>query len=210
MKFATALGLATAAAPFVAARKVNNLYADSLVKVRDVDTELDERGVAIINGGISGKGRIVGAAAAEVIIIWANPGNGARTTTINEQVTVTKTVTAGSDQRVTELPGNAGTTTIAAGQTATVPAKGATHTVKVGGPGGLTYQPDQLNNVPMGDMVVFEFLSQNHTVTQSPFDTPCKKMDGGMDSGFQANPNNTVSPPPQVAMQVMTSKPLCK
>ena len=210
MKFTTALGLATAAVPLVAARKVNNLYADSIVKVRDVETELDERGVTIINSfqGQS-RGRVVNGVA-EVIVIWANPGNGRATETINQQVTVTKTVTAGSAAQVTELPGNGGTTTIEAGMTATIPAKGATHTVKVGGPGGLTYQPDQLNNVPMGDTVIFEFLSQNHTVTQSPFDTPCKKLEGGMDSGFQANPNNTVSPPPQVAMQVMSTTPLCK
>lgn len=58
-------------------------------------------------------------------------------------------------------------------------------------------------------MVIFEFLSQNHTVTQSPFDTPCKKLADGMDSGFIANPNNTVVPAPQMAMQVTTDKPLC-
>ncbi|TQS31716.1 hypothetical protein Golomagni_07996, partial [Golovinomyces magnicellulatus] len=69
------------------------------------------------------------------------------------------------------------------------------------------YQPDQLN-VPVGDTIVFEFLSMNHTVTQSSFKEPCKPLAGGMDSGFQANPNNTVSPPPQVAMQVMVDTPL--
>ncbi|KAH7149860.1 putative serine-threonine rich protein [Dactylonectria estremocensis] len=136
------------------------------------------------DGGSKHKG-----SAANVIIIWVNNGNGAETSTVNEKVTVTETVTAG-------------------GQVVETPAAAASHTVTVGGPGGLIYQPDQLNNVPVGDTVVFEFLSQNHTVSQSAFDTPCDLLEGGMDSGFMANPNNTVSPPPQVAMQVMVETPL--
>jgi hypothetical protein len=32
----------------------------------------------------------------------------------------------------------------------------------------------------------------------------------GMDSGFMGNPNNTINPPPQVAMQVTSQGPLCK
>ncbi|CCT74035.1 uncharacterized protein FFB20_01135 [Fusarium fujikuroi] len=125
----------------------------------------------------------------EIIIIWANPGAGAETTTINEKVTVTETVTKG-------------------GEAVATPAAPQQHTVTVGGPGGLVYQPEQLDNIPIGDTVVFEFLSQNHTVSQSGFDKPCALLDGGMDSGFMPNPNNTVSPPPQVAMQVMVDTPL--
>ena len=155
------------------------------------------------NGGNGGKNRNNNAASkTEIIIIWANPGNGAETTTLHEKVTVTQTVTA--------PPGGATKVAGGDGQTATAPAPGASHTVTVGGPSGLVYTPDQLNNVPVGDFVVFELLSQNHTVTQSPFDTPCDALADGMDTGFMANPNNTVSPPPQVAMQVMTDKPLCK
>lgn len=59
-------------------------------------------------------------------------------------------------------------------------------------------------------MVVFTFLSNNHTATQSAFATPCDPLAGGMDSGFVPNVNNTVSPPPQVAMQVTVATPLCK
>ncbi|KAM0376784.1 hypothetical protein HYE67_002708 [Fusarium culmorum] len=125
----------------------------------------------------------------EIIIIWQNPGAGAETTTIAEKVTVTETVTKG-------------------GEVATQPAAAASHTVTVGGPGGLVYSPEELHDIPIGDTVVFEFLSQNHTVSQSGFETPCDLMTGGMDSGFMANPNNTVSPPPQVAMQVMVDTPL--
>lgn len=150
------------------------------------------------------KALIVPGGGKEIIIIWANPGAGAATTTINKQVTVTQTVTVGSN------PTNIAGTNLNPGQTATlVQPPGASHTVKVGGPGGLAFQPQQLN-VPVGDTIIFEFLSQNHTVTQSGFKTPCKKIDNGMDTGFVANPNNTVSPPPQVAMQVTVNTPLCK
>ena len=59
-------------------------------------------------------------------------------------------------------------------------------------------------------MVIFTFMSTNHTATQSTFDKPCDPMEGGMDTGFQPNPDNSINPPPQVAMQVMVETPLCK
>jgi len=59
-------------------------------------------------------------------------------------------------------------------------------------------------------MVIFTFEQQNHTVTQASFNTPCEKLEGGMSSGFMANINNTISPAPQLAMQVTVSTPLCK
>jgi plastocyanin len=71
------------------------------------------------------------------------------------------------------------------------------------------YTPSTID-AAVGDMVVFTFESKNHTATQSAFDTPCEKLAGGMDSGFQPNLNDTVNPPPQVAMQVMVTTPLCK
>lgn len=59
-------------------------------------------------------------------------------------------------------------------------------------------------------MVVFTFQSNNHTATQSTFDTPCDPLAGGMDSGFMPNPMDSINPAPQVAMQVMVTTPLCK
>lgn len=59
-------------------------------------------------------------------------------------------------------------------------------------------------------MVIFEFMSANHTVTQSAFAEPCKALAGGMDSGFMSNPNNSVVPAPQMAMQVTVATPICK
>ena len=79
----------------------------------------------------------------------------------------------------------------------------------VGGSAGLLYSPDTLE-ANIGDMVIFTFLSQNHTATQSAFTTPCEALAGGIDSGFMPNPNGTVSPPPQMAMQVTVGTPICK
>jgi len=58
--------------------------------------------------------------------------------------------------------------------------------------------------------VIFTFMSQNHTATQSAFATPCEALAGGMDTGFVANINNSVVPAPQVAMQVTVATPICK
>jgi hypothetical protein len=69
------------------------------------------------------------------------------------------------------------------------------------------YSPDTLN-AAVGDMVEFTFMSENHTATQSAFDTPCVKLAGGVDSGFMPNPNNTVSPPPTMMFQVTTTSPV--
>jgi len=83
----------------------------------------------------------------------------------------------------------------------------ATHTVVVGGSAGLVYTPDTIE-AAVGDMVIFTFLSANHTATQSAFLTPCVKLSGGMDSGFMPNANNSVVPPPQMAIQVTVTTPL--
>lgn len=144
--------------------------------------------VAQLQGlGLSGLG-ISTNAATNVIIIWVNPGNNAQTTTVNAPPAATAPPPVAS---------------------AAPPAAAATHQVTVGGSAGLIYAPSEIK-AAVGDMVVFTFLTANHTVTQSTFEEPCVAMSGGMDSGFQPNPNNTVNPPPQVAMQVMVDTPLCK
>lgn len=63
--------------------------------------------------------------------------------------------------------------------------------VVVGGMGAdgkpmLKYQPEYIN-AEVGDIVRFKFMQKNHTITQSTFADPCKKMDGGADSGFMPN-----------------------
>ena len=154
----------------------------------------------------------------DVNFLWINIGGGAATTVVNQAQTVTVTQTvqgpagtvAADAPPVVSAPGEvAASPTVVAGASGTVPATGATHSVTVGGPQGLQFDPTQLE-AAVGDTVIFKFLSQNHTVTQSAFETPCDPLAGGMDSGFQANANNTVNPPPQVAMQVMVDTPLCE
>jgi len=139
--------------------------------------------VVVVNQEVTQVVNIVQSTTNEIVIIWVNNGGGAATSTVTE----TKTVTAGS------------------GTGANVAA--ATHTVVVGGAGGLVFTPESVV-AAVGDMVVFTFMSQNHTVTQSAFDTPCKKLAEGMDSGFMPNANNTISPAPQMAMQVTVATPI--
>ncbi|KAG8680666.1 hypothetical protein FRC09_018061 [Ceratobasidium sp. 395] len=66
------------------------------------------------------------------------------------------------------------------------------HMVTVGENGGLTYNPSSIQAQP-GDMVSFQFMSKNHTITQSSFPDPCRKLEFtsttgqvGFDSGFMA------------------------
>jgi hypothetical protein len=51
----------------------------------------------------------------------------------------------------------------------------------------LGYVPESIT-AKVGDMVTFVFMQKNHTATQSTFAEPCKKKEGGMDSGFMPNP----------------------
>ncbi|KAI0426319.1 Cupredoxin [Xylaria sp. FL1042] len=186
MKYSAALSLAVA--PLAMAKAIRNVYP---VEVRN--NHLQRLG--------GGNGIAVEASNTQIIIIWANPGNNAATTTIQQAVTVTQTVTAGAAETTV------GTATIPAGATTTVAGTGATHTVQVGGSAGLAYSPSEIQ-AAVGDMVIFTFMSQNHTVTQSSFATPCDPLAGGMDSNFQPNKDNSVVPAPQVAMQVMTTDPI--
>lgn len=60
----------------------------------------------------------------------------------------------------------------------------------------------------VGDVVMFEFFQKNHTATQSTFADPCKKMEGGMDSGFMVNPEG--KPGVTWNITVPTTDALCK
>jgi len=77
-------------------------------------------------------------------------------------------------------------------------AEGAVHTVVVGGVGLLTFDPPFISALPR-DTVVFEFHQKNHTVTQSSFDDPCRKLNNngvtGFDSGFMPVADDATSFP---------------
>ena len=58
----------------------------------------------------------------------------------------------------------------------------------------------------MYDMVLFNFMAKNHTLTQSTFPKPCNKMMGGIDSGFM--PNDGKGTPPTMMLQVNSTEPI--
>lgn len=221
MKFSTTLALGLA--PVVLGKSVQKVYPgrrSDMIEARD--GHLKELPGVTKSNSVQATGELLEqlkqlglstGAGIQVNILWVNGGGGAATTVLNEAttVTVTQTVAGGAEATATGVVGGGenieANPTVAAGASGTVGATGATHSVTVGGPQGLAFNPPQLQ-AAQGDTVIFTFLSQNHTATQSAFDTPCVPLDGGMDSGYQANPNNTIDPPPQVAMQVMVSTPL--
>ncbi|EIW68776.1 hypothetical protein TREMEDRAFT_63235 [Tremella mesenterica DSM 1558] len=69
---------------------------------------------------------------------------------------------------------------------------GATQTIQVGANGALTFTPPSIN-ASVGDTVDFQFVSGDHTVTQSTFAAPCSPMANGFNSGFM--PGSSANPP---------------
>ncbi|KAG8856058.1 hypothetical protein FRB96_006625 [Tulasnella sp. 330] len=74
-------------------------------------------------------------------------------------------------------------TLIAALATLPLAARAAVWNVTVGGSAGLVYTPPFVN-AAVNDTVHFTFNANNHTVTQSSFDTPCSPLLGGVNTGF--------------------------
>ncbi|KDR85124.1 hypothetical protein GALMADRAFT_131858 [Galerina marginata CBS 339.88] len=111
-----------------------------------------------------------------------------------EATPVTQVITLGST--------STWTTTYASypGSPAATPAsaEGTVHKVIVGGVGKLTFDPPFVSALPR-DTVVFEFQQKNHTVTQSSFDDPCRKLNNngvtGFDSGFMPVPDDATTFP---------------
>lgn len=119
--------------------------------------------------------------------------------------TTTTTKTVYNDKRTVSSDCSIPTTTITKtvyngkrNPTDTASAPAATFTVKVGGLQGnviggapiLKYDPEFIDGAKVGDVVAFEFLANNHTVTQADFATPCVPKAGGFDSGFMPNMAN--------------------
>jgi plastocyanin len=214
MKFSAA-AMALGLAPLAMGKAVHNNYPGR----RDGHQQVPhQNGLSSVNGDHAALAaelqRLIGlhpGSGVSINFLWVNLGGGAATTVLGTTATVTVTQTVATGGVATAPPAVVtGTATeVAPPAATTVVAGGQTHNVTVGGPQGLSFSPQQLT-AAVGDTVIFTFLSQNHTVTQSAFETPCQVLEGGMDSGFQANPNNTVNPPPQVAMQIMVDTPLCK
>ena len=90
----------------------------------------------------------------------------------------------------TLVPSTSTTTTFVCSTTTVSPSlHAATHTVDVGALGALRFEPDQIT-ANVGDIVLFNFLSSNHTLTQSAYDQPCSNP-GRFNTDFhQHNPRN--------------------
>ena len=110
---------------------------------------------------------------------------GSSSTAAGSVVTVTATVTVSGDVQTTTYETTAPTSTSSGSESST------DHKVVVGGTGGLlTYEPSNIQ-ANAGDTVTFEFRQKNHTVTQSTFAAPCRKVEltsttgeVGFDSGL--------------------------
>lgn len=68
-------------------------------------------------------------------------------------------------------------------------ASAANITVIVSQGGALNYTPSSVT-ANEGDVISFQFVAGNHTVTQSSFDNPCTQLSGGIDSEFQPVSSN--------------------
>ncbi|KAG6911862.1 hypothetical protein DXG01_000109 [Tephrocybe rancida] len=116
---------------------------------------------------------------------------------------VTQTVTLGNQVWTTtynSYPGSPGPTPVAA--------EGAVHTVIVGGPGKLVFDPPFVAAQPR-DTIVFEFQQKNHTVTQSSFADPCRKLaSGGFDSDFVPVADSVTSNYPTWSITVNDTNPI--
>jgi plastocyanin len=92
--------------------------------------------------------------------------------------------------------------------------EGQVWVVKVGG-SSLTYDPPSLKVKPR-DKIQFVFQNKNHTITQSSFSNPCRKLEFtsatgqvGFDSGFQAVVEGTaVAALPMYEITVNTTDPI--
>lgn len=199
MKFSATL--AALAAPLALAKAVHNVYpakreTDLFPRKSEGKSQGQQGGEGQALASMAGPGQQI-SASQEQLISLGLAGAGITTNAATEIIIIWVNQGAGAPTMNVNPPPMA------------APAAAQTHEVMVGGAAGLQFTPAEIK-AAVGDMVVFTFMSANHTATQSAFDTPCQALAGGMDSGFQANPNNSVNPPPQVAMQVMVDTPLCK
>lgn len=129
------------------------------------------------------------AASASATVAAASPATDANPAS----VTIPPAPDASTVTAAITLESSTWTTTYASypGSPAPTPASlaGRTIQVTVGGNGTLTFDPPEVQAAPR-DTIVFQFVSKNHTATQSTFAAPCNKLNNvttgqvGFDSGF--------------------------
>ena len=107
---------------------------------------------------------------------------------IDNGVTKTVTTTKTDAPTYTPPPPPPGSSTTYSSATTTSSASTSTFTVTVGLDNGKTlkFDPPYLPKVAKGSKVHFDFRAKNHTLTESSFNEPCKKLGGtNIDTNFQ-------------------------
>lgn len=134
-------------------------------------------------------------------VVTVTVTGGASTVTITDSITITEHSGSSNGAPYPSKSNSAVYT-----KTSTAHASKQTHYVKVGNfSGQVQFIPDNVN-AEVGDVVLYDFLKQSHSLTQSEFLTPCT-YNGGFDTGLnQMNPTN-VSGLFVVPFEVTTKKP---
>jgi plastocyanin len=160
-----------------------NSYGNFHKAALDYGASVGVVGAAAYGGGAyGGPGGAGGAAAPPATSIWTAAYGGYTIPPEPQGVVMTQTVAVEGSTWAT-------TYTSYPNSPAPTPASlaGTTHRVIVGGSSGLVFDPPHVSALPR-DTIVFEFRQKNHTVTQSAFADPCRKLSTngvtGFDSGF--------------------------
>lgn len=71
-----------------------------------------------------------------------------------------------------------------------------------------TFTPSSMT-AEIGDTIIVQFTSGNHSLTESTFEYPCVKIPGGLDSGYMANVNDDIVPTPQYSFDISQNTSQC-
>jgi plastocyanin len=97
----------------------------------------------------------------------------------------------GPPMKDSNAPSMASSWPSAAPSTAPSAPSGRTQYVTVGGSAGLVYSPECVF-ANVGDVIVFNYGTKNHTLTQSSFAEPCTEMSAGITQIYFTNLRNTI------------------
>ncbi|KAG9235696.1 hypothetical protein BJ875DRAFT_264352 [Amylocarpus encephaloides] len=89
-------------------------------------------------------------------------------------------IVSGESTTIAVASSTASSTAAAAAATSSA-GSGATHTILAAA--GPTFIPNSVD-AKVGDKLIFQFSSGNHSLTQSTFDSPCTPLSNGFDSGY--------------------------
>ncbi|EPT04198.1 hypothetical protein FOMPIDRAFT_1113904 [Fomitopsis schrenkii] len=84
----------------------------------------------------------------------------------------------------------------------------AVHDVIVGSANAAQIYTPSFLSASAGDQITFHFEQANHTASQSSFNDPCHKINGGFDSGFMFVPSNQTGNFPTYTITVNDTKPI--